>query len=340
MIEELRAFISGQGDLFLPMDESPADPPGLEYEVLRAGEWHEPDSEHEPVPEQETGVYVAQIKDRLKAVVQVMPQWWEDMHDAHMLETLHHSFRIIAERARALNLGELADLAVLLERLVAKVNDDMIPMTTQMMYGVIEQGVLKLGMLFVQYCRPHDPPQGGAEQARLANALADMHLLTNEVASLTPEGHPSPARHIHHEGLDSVAPKMRAGHDEIHQASGAVSGEGGDGLGKVEDLLIEANLLHSQLLPRINMMKHQQQHLQAQLANLRQPPGDASVGAAVDADGMGEKVVAMMNASQLLAKLIAEAESCLLKYRQATHEVQRAIFGGVSQTPDGRLPAT
>lgn len=342
VIEELRGFLSGQGDLFLPLDDAPAGTHDLEYEVLRAGEWHEPGGEYEADPEQETGVYVAQIKDRLKEVVQVMPQWWEDMHDVQVLDTLHQSFRVIAERARSLELGELADLAVLLERLVAKVNDDMIPVTTQMMYGVIEQGVLKLGVLFLQYCRPHDPPQDGAGQARLANALADMHLLTNEVASLAADGHPSAVRHIHHEGLDTADAAAPAGPDAAPRKD--ETGHG-DGFGRVEDLLIEANLLHSQLLPRINMMKHQQQHIQSQLAKLRRPADngpapDAQPDAAVDDDGVTDKVAAMMNSSQLLAKLISEAESCLLKYRQATHEVQRAIFGGASQPPGDQLPAT
>lgn len=345
VIGELRGFLSGQGDLFLPPAEPGCGTTDLEYEVLRAGEWHDHCGAHDHGPEQETGVYVAQIKDRLKEVVQIMPQWWEDMHNAQVLETLHQSFRIIADRAQSLNLSELADLAALLERLVARVNDDMIPMTTQMMYGVIEQGVLKLGVLFLQYCRPHDPPQGGAERARLASALADMQLLTNEVTSLASDAHPPLVPTVRREGLHQAGAQVPAAPVDTLLEGGAAFGNGSDGFEKVEDLLIEANLLHSQLLPRINMMKHQQQHIQAQLANLQYPAGngpspDGLYNASRDDDAIAEKVVAMMNASQLLAKLISEAEACLLKYRQATHEVQRAIFGGVSQSSRGKQPAT
>ena len=342
VIEELSAFLNGQQDLFHSLaDTRSPTAPVLEYEVLRAGEQQGHGEEHDHVPDPDTGVYVAHLKDRLKEVVQVMPQWWENLHDAQLLDALHQSFRVIAERARSLNLTELAELAMLLERLVAKVNDDMIPMTAQMMYGVIEQGVLKLGVLFLQYCRPHDPPQGGVGRARLASALADMQLLTNEVASLSTDSRPSPVRPIPHEGLEGAA--ATPGPHETTREDIEFSGEG-NGFSRVEDLLIEANLLHSQLLPRINMMKHQQQHIQTQLANLKQPAAGTMVpdhenSIPRDEDGIAEKVVAMMNASQLLAKLISEAEACLLKYRQATHEVQRAIFGGVAQASRGQLPA-
>ncbi len=344
VIEELSDFVSGQRDLFYPLTDPRSPVPELEFEVLRAGERHGQVGEHGQVPDAETGEYVAQIKDRLKEVVQVMPQWWEDLHDAQLLDSLRQSFHVIADRARSLNLAELADLAELLERLVAKVNDDMISMTSQMMYGVIEQGVLKLGVLFLQYCRPHDPPQGGAERARLASALADMQLLTNEVASLASDTRLASAHPIHHEGLELRDSAISVGAERTAGGDGGASWDEVDGFNKVEDLLIEANLLHSQLLPRINMMKHQQQHIQTQLAYLQRSAGDAPapVNQTADAlgeDGIAEKVVAMMNANQLLAKLISEAEACLLKYRQATHEVQRVIFGGVARASRGELPA-
>ena len=343
VIDELSNFVSGQRDLFHPLSDPRPPAPELEFEVLRAGERHGQGGEHGHVPDAETGEYVAQIKDRLKEVVQVMPQWWEDLRDARLLDSLRRSFHVIADRARSLNLTELADLAELLERLVAKVNEDMISMTSQMMYGVIEQGVLKLGMLFLRYCRPHDPPQGGVERARLAGALADMQLLTNEVASLASDSRLTSTRHIHHEGLEMRDSMTSAGADGVVWGNSGASRDEADGFNKVEDLLIEANLLHSQLLPRINMMKHQQQHIQTQLANLQRSAGDAPAPESADArseDGIAEKVVAMMNANQLLAKLISEAEACLLKYRQATHEVQRVIFSGVARASRGELPAT
>lgn len=271
----------------------------------------------------EHGMYVAQIKDRLKSVVQIMPQWWESLHEPRFPQALKESFQVIADRARALELAEVAKLALLLERLAAKIDHAMIPMAVQMMYGVIEQGVLKLGVLFLQYCRPHDPPRGEEERVKLANALADMQLLTNEVVS------------VDGERLFAGASPAAREPSPVHEHGGGSTAADGLDLGRLEDLLIEANLLHAQLQPRINLMKQQQRRIQSQLACLYHPQALESV-LGLDSDAgvrdkdrvLSEKITAMVNANRLLARLIGECEDCLLKYRRATHDLQRVVCGG------------
>jgi hypothetical protein len=339
---DLNTFISGQQDLFRPLITPPLPVDDTASDMPRAGEWQprsDPD-ESEYGPDSETGMYVAQIKDRLKDIVQVMPQWWADLRNPAHLDRLHDSFRFVADRSRLLDLSELVELAVLLERLVAKVNADTIPMTAQMMYGVIEQGVLKLGVLFLQYCRPHDPPVGGAERAKLASVLADMQLLSNEAASAVAPYPPLNGPVVVHRESEREGFPASSGQESATSGADRRPSGDGDGFERLEDLLIEANLLHSQLLPRINLMRHQQQLMQTQLAYMQGADAVPDPRTATeDADAAWrEKLSGIVNACQFLAKLISESEACLLKYRQATHEVQRAIFGEVTHA--GPIPAT
>lgn len=312
----------------------PAGDDDAEAEAHYVGEWMpgaqvEPDDRRAATPE--TGRCIAQIKANLKTVADVMPRWWEDLRDERCLETLNRSFAVIAEHAETLHLAEIAKLAELLERLVAKVNDEMISSTLQMMYGVIEQGVLKLGILFLQYCRPQGAPDDSAARQQLEKALAGMRLLSSRVGATMPEdglraraGAVPPARQLTLDGASAERPGEWAVDAYGHR--------------RLEDLFVEANLLHSQLMPRMQMMRQQQRELQRELAGL-QGLTDTEV---TTSDGewtwhtdespeLSEKVASMRNANRLLAKLITECEACLQNYRRATHELQGTILGGLSE---------
>ncbi|HKJ22864.1 MAG TPA: hypothetical protein VKA13_07225 [Gammaproteobacteria bacterium] len=318
--------------------EAPA--PADEDEAHHVGEWvpggHTWRDDRGSGAAHETGMSIAQIKSNLKSVVQIMPQWWEDLRDERHLEALNHAFAVIAERAETLNLSEIAKLAALLERLVARVNDDMISVTVEMMYGVIEQGVLKLGILFLQHCRPNGSPQDSAAREKLEKALAGMQLLTHQVDSVAPQGAPRQALR----GALEETPAAQFELDGADEGQPGGWGVGGFGHRRLEDLFVEANLLHSQLTPRLQMMRRQHGELKRELSRLQGVDG-AEEAAAGEGEwtwhrdepaGLFDRIAAMTKANDLLAKLIADCEECLDKSRRATHELQDAILGGVTQT--------
>lgn len=299
------------------------------------GEWM-PGAQVEPDDREavtsETGQCIARIKSSLKTVADVMPHWWEDLRDEQYLETLNRSFAVIAERAGTLHLSEIAKLAALLERLVARVNDDMISSTLQMMYGVIEQGVLKLGILFLQYCRPQGSADDSTARQKLEKALAGMKLLSSRVGAAMPEDGPRaqtgtvpPPRQLTLDGAGAERP----GEWQVDAFGGR----------RLEDLFVEANLLHSQLMPRMQMMRRHQRELQRELAGLQR----LAATEVTTSDGestwhmggspeLSEKVASMRDANRLLANLITECEACLKNYRRATHELRGTILGGLSET--------
>ncbi len=317
--------------------EAPA--PADEDEAHHVGEWvpggHTWRDDRGPGAAHETGMSIAQIKSNLKSVVQIMPQWWEDLRDERHLEALNHAFAVIAERAETLNLSEVAKLATLLEQLVARVNDDMISVTVEMMYGVIEQGVLKLGILFLQHCRPHGSAQDSAAREKLEKALAGMQLLTHQVDSVAPQGGPRQALR----GALEETPAAQLEFDGADEGQPGGWGVGGFGHRRLEDLFVEANLLHSQLTPRLQMMRRQHGELKRELSRLQGVDGaEPAAGEGEwtwhrdEPAGLSDGIAAMTKASDLLAKLITDCEECLEKSRRATHELQDAILGGVTQT--------
>jgi hypothetical protein len=295
-----------------------------------------------------TGGNVAHIKEHLRVIVQVMPQWNERQHDIQLIESLITSFRAISESAQELNLTELAQMALMLERLLAKINDEMMPMTVQMMYGVVEQGVLKLGVLFLQFCQPHDSTHLEGVRAKLASAVGDMRLLANEVDS-TVVGAVEACGENRVIDLDNASVAHRHGTEGNHAAAA-----GPHRFESVEDLMIEANLLHQHLLPRIERMKQQQRHLESQLVSLKEQVGSSAEGPEpfaplhdgasrirvdrasllrsrgdefVDPGRLSEHVNTLLGANRSLAELIDECEQCLTRYRRAGYEMQQAMLG-------------